>query len=141
MIKTIIISIIGIVCVSTICDMIMPEGSIKKYYKLAMGFITMCVILSPITGIKDISQYEFSFDGGMSEEELRAESDAMVLSMHKTTIINRVKEITGTKKEVFVEIYSDGRVKSISIYKPVTDEAISKIQQETGCTDIKILGD
>lgn len=140
MIKNLILTLIGTVFICTISGMILPEGNMKKYFRLAIGFIIMCVLLSPFGQIDKIDTYKFEFDGGMSENELRAGSEAYMIQLHKENIIRRIKEIAGEKCDVFVQIHSDGNVASITITGDnVSQNTINAIKTEIGCENVKIV--
>ena len=118
----------------------MPEGSMKKYFRLVIGFVVMCVLISPFGSIDKIKTYQFEFDGGMSESELKAGSEAYMLKLHRENIAKRVEEIAGEGSEAFVQIHSDGSVIEITLKgKNISSDAINKIKTETGCSNITIL--
>lgn len=137
MIKSFILSVIGTVFMGTVCEMIIPEGNLKKYFRLAMGFVMMSVLISPVKNLSELPEFEFSFTDTMTEEELRAESDAFILKLHEENIKTRIKELCGDKTEVFVEVFSDGRVKSVKLAgSSITDGIIESIKKETGCENV-----
>lgn len=140
MIKNMILSLIGTVFVSSLCEMIIPEGNMKKYFRLVWGFVVVCIILKPIGQWKGNETFEFEFENSIGEEEMRAESEAYILQVHKENIARRVSEIAGGECKVFVNVSSVGEVLSIAIEtKSITADAINKIKQETGCDNVKIL--
>ncbi len=140
MIKNLIISLIGTVFLCTLSEFIMPEGSMKKYFRLVIGFVVMCVLISPFGSIDKIKTYQFEFDGGMSESELKAGSEAYMLKLHRENIAKRVEEIAGEGSEAFVQIHSDGSVIEITLKgKNISSDAINKIKTETGCSNITII--
>ncbi|MBQ7976943.1 MAG: stage III sporulation protein AF [Clostridia bacterium] len=140
MIKNLILSLIGTVFLCTLSELIMPEGNMKKYFRLVIGFIVMCVLISPFGSIDQIDTYKFEFDGGMSESELKAGSEAYMMQLHKENIARRIKEIAGENCEAFVQVHSDGSVISITIRgENVSADAINKIKTETGCGNITIV--
>lgn len=138
MIKNFIFSVIGISFLSTACEMLIPEGKMKKYYKLVMGFIMMCVLINPISNITTFEKFEFSFSESITEEELLAESEAYILQMHKENIEKRIKEICGEETQAFIELYADGLVKSVVLKGNVTMEKLVLLKEELGCEDIKV---
>lgn len=138
MIKNFIFSVIGISFLSTACEMLIPEGKMKKYYKLVTGFIMMCVLINPISNITTFEKFEFSFSESITEEELLAESEAYILQMHKENIEKRIKEICGEETQAFIELYADGLVKSVVLKGNVTMEKLVLLKEELGCDDIKV---
>lgn len=138
MIKEFIFSVVGIAFLETACEMIIPEGNMKKYFKLAMGFIMMCVLLKPVTELTDFKKFEFSFDENLTEAELRAESDAYILKIHEDNIRKKILEICGENTQVFIELYSDGNIKSIALRGNVSDSNIMYLKEELGCENITV---
>lgn len=136
MIKNLIISVICVVFFSTAFDMIFPDGSLKKYFKLVMGFILIRVIIMPFTGDFEAPQFDFQFDKTYTEEELNAISDAYILKLHEDNITNYIKEICGEENDVFVELFSDGIIRSIVIEGNVDNKTIEYLKDELGCENI-----
>lgn len=142
MFKEFVISIISLAFLCTVSDMIMPEGSMKKYFKLAMGFMMMCVLISPVTKIIDIAPFEFSFKQDMSNEEISAKSDAYILKMHEENIREHILNIIGNNAEAFVEINSDGTVKNVVIRcSYVSEGTLKSLKSELGCENIKVISE
>lgn len=139
MLKDFIVSVLSVVFLGTVCEMIIPDGSLKKYFKLVIGFIMMSTLIYPVKNIKSAPEFEFSFEYPMSEEEIRAESDAYILKLHEETIQNRISEICGDDVKIFTEIFSDGTIKEITLRGNVSKSEIDKIIKETGCKNIKAI--
>ncbi len=138
--KNMILLLIGTVFVCTLCEMIIPEGNMKKYFRLVLGFVVLCVVLKPVGEFKGEEIFSFEFEDSLTEEEMRAESEAYILQLHKENIAKRVREIIGVECKVFVNVSSAGEVVSINIVSGgVTEDVLYKIKKETGCDNIKIL--
>ncbi len=60
-----ILTIAGTIIIGSLCDMIVPESSIKKYVRLVTGLILVLAVVGPFT---DISPGEI---GSLGEEETR----------------------------------------------------------------------
>lgn len=140
MVKSILLILIETVFVCTLCEMIIPDGSLKKYFRLVIGFIIICTLLKPLANLKNVNIDEIKIDVGMTEEEMRHESEAYILRLHKENIEKRIKEIIGGDTEVFLRIGSDGSVLSITLKGAVSQDKMLLIKSETGCDDIKIVG-
>ncbi|MCD8048824.1 MAG: stage III sporulation protein AF [Clostridia bacterium] len=139
MIKNVLINVTGAVFLSVVCEMIMPEGSLKKYLRLAIGFIMAAVLISPIAGGIEIEMPEFSFGEEMSEDELTAKSDALVLKMHRENVEKRAEEIAGEGSEAYAEIASDGSVRSVRVIAAQGAADVSeRLKAEFGCEDVVI---
>lgn len=143
MFKDFLSGIIALSFFGTICEMIMPKGAIEKYFKLAFGFMMMFVLVSPVTKSIDSTEFEFSFDELMSNEEISAKNDYYILKMHEENIQKQVLERVGGNAQVYVEIFADGTVKSVTIRGVrVNDTVINELKTMLGCENItNIQGD
>lgn len=134
--------IAGTVFLSIACEMMAPESSVKKYLRLALGFVMMVVMLRPLSAGRALPEFDFDFDSALSSEELEAQSDALVLSLHKKNIEKRIEEICGEGSRAYAEILTDGRVKSIRV---VCDKKFfgkrNEIISITGCSDVEMAED
>ncbi len=141
MIKGFIARVIGVVFLGTMCEMIMPEGTFKKYYKLAMGFIMMCVLIQPLAKKPEGDKlFDFSYNVEISEEELKAKSDAYILKIHEETIKNKLLEICGSDVEIFIELYNNGLVRSVGLRgENVSLDKITEIKTLLGCDNVKVV--
>lgn len=140
MIKEFLLTLVGVVFLSTACEMLIPNGSVKKYYQLAIGFVVMCVMVKPLTNIIQFSDFEFTFDSEMSEAQMQAESNAYILKLHEENIRKRIIEICGRDTDVFVELFTDGRVKSIRMRgEGIGADKILKIKEEMGTDNVEIV--
>lgn len=137
MIKTFILSILGAAFFVTLCEMIIPDGSLKKYIKLTLGFVMISVLLSPFKNKEYFNSVNFYLESDFSEEKLLAESEAYVLQIHKDNIERRVREFCWGEPKIFIELFSDGRVKSVVIKGGKTEKSsIEMLKQELGCENI-----
>lgn len=139
MIKSFISGIIGVVFLSVACEMIMPEGSMKKYIRLAMGFIMISVLISPFLKGGKTVELEFDFDSAYSEEELIAKSNAYILMYHRENIEKRAEEICGEGSKAYAEVNSDGSVRMVSIQSENNlENKRDALVKEFGCENIII---
>ena len=53
LIRNWILQIAGIIVMGALCDMIMPEGEIKKYVKMVVGVIMVFAVMKPIGNLSD----------------------------------------------------------------------------------------
>ncbi len=51
LIRTWIMQVSGIIVLGVACDMIMPEGEIKKYVKMVVGFVLVFTVVKPAVNI------------------------------------------------------------------------------------------
>lgn len=138
MIKDFIYTIIGVAFLSVVCEMILPQGRMKQYFKLVMGFIMLCVLLKPALNITDYPEVDFSFDNTITEAELQAESRAYILRIHEENIRKKVMEVCGDDTKVFIELFSDGNIKSVTLRGNVSEEKIEYLRNELGCENITL---
>lgn len=139
MLKEFIVSIASISFLCVISNMITPEGTMKKYLKLIFGFLVMSTLLMPAIRIKESEPFTFSFTDEISNEEINAKSEAYILKIHKDNIKKHVESHFDSSSEVFVELFADGRVKSVKIYCDNPDFLIKeKLKGELGCENIEL---
>lgn len=139
MFKEFMVNIISLSFLCVVSDMLMPEGAIKKYLRLTFGFMMMCTLIMPMAEMIDIEPFEFSFDSNMSNEEITAKSDAYILKVHEKNVANYIVELFGEGTEAFVELYSDGKVKSVVIYTENNNALLTEqVKEALGCENIRI---
>ncbi len=139
MLKEFMVSVISLSFLALVSDMLMPEGTMKKYLSLSFGFMMMCTLIIPVTGIVNSEPFEFSFDSEITSEEIQAKSDAYVLKLHEENIRSYIVEAFGEGTQVFIELYSDGRVKQVVIYSENNNLLLlDKIKKTLGCENIEI---
>ena len=133
------VSVISLAFLCIVSDMLMPEGTMKKYMSLTFGFMMICALIMPLTQIIDSEPFEFSFDSYMSSEEINAKSDAYILKLHEENIKDYIVDIFGAETEVFTQLYSDGSIKSVIIYTEKSDPlTLEKLKETLGCENIVI---
>ena len=121
-----------------VSDMLMPEGTLKKYMSLTFGFMMMCTLIAPVKSFINTTPFEFSFDAEMSNEEITAKSDAYVLKLHEENIREYIRQIIGENAEVFIDLYSDGQVREVIIYTDTNNPLLlSQLKQTLGCDNIR----
>ncbi len=140
MFKEFAVNVISLAFLGSIVEMISPEGTIKKYIKLIMGFMMIAILIAPFGKNSHIPQFEFSLDYDITNEEIRAKSDAYTLKLHEENIVNYVKSVLGENVEVFVEIYTDGNVKSVTVRGiSVGEDVLNSLKNELGCEKIEVI--
>lgn len=118
-------------------NMLIPEGSIKKYTSLAMGFILICSALSFIPADKNDAFFDiepFTF----SEEEIE-ENEALyraeVIKKHRENLENAVKAKLKNGGRVYVEVNPQGEVSSVTLWiRGDESSAVSYIIENFGVT-------
>ena len=134
-------SVAGAIFISIVCEMIIPEGNVKKYVRLAIGFMMISVIVSPFTKGYKLPELDFSIEAGFSKEELEAKNDAYVLDIHRKNIEKRAEEMCGEGSKAYAEVFSDGTVKYVRIEaKGNISYLLPGLKKEFGCENIEIVG-
>ena len=100
-----------------IANMIVPEGSIKKYVSLAMGFMLITAALSVLpSDIEDISFSEESFAMNMDDiAETQAKYKANVIKTHRKNLEEKIdgQMLHGSKS--YVEVSQEGEIISVTL--------------------------
>ena len=113
-------------------NILLPDGSIKKFASLATGFMLICAVVSPLPSlVKEMSLPE-SFE--IKEEDIektQAQYRARVLKEHKENLENKISEKLKHGSRVSVEVSSQGEILSVSIIlKGDESSAVAYIVQE-----------
>lgn len=98
-------------------NMIVPEGNIKKYVSLAMGFILIIAALSALPGsIGEISFSPESFE--LSEEDIaktQAEYKAEVIKIHRQNLKKKIEEQMLHGSKAYLEVSENGEIISVTL--------------------------
>ena len=99
----------------SISGILMPEGGIKKFASLAMGFMVITVAVAPIGG----RLFEFETESfGINEENMKEaekQYEQRVLTEHRKNLAGKIQEHIKHGSEVSVEVTSDGQLQSVTI--------------------------
>ena len=99
----------------SIAEILMPEGGIKKFASLAMGFMIITVAVAPISG--DVFKFETE-TFGINEEsmkEAQRQYEEKVLAEHRKNLTLRIQEHIKHGSEVSVEVTSEGILQQVTI--------------------------
>ena len=98
-------------------NMLVPEGNIKKYVSLAMGFILIIAAISVLPGsIGEISFSPEAFD--MSEEDIaraQAEHRAEVIKIHRDNLKRKIEAEMLHDSKAYVEVLENGEIISVTL--------------------------
>lgn len=109
-----IISLGGVMTLSALAQMLMPEGSIKKFASLAIGFMIVATVLSPIPfNIKDIDfkSENTEIDFSSAEATYRAE----VIMRHRENLNEKINAQMVHGSKAFVQTDNDGNITSVTL--------------------------
>lgn len=130
-------SIGGAIILSALVDLLAPEGSFKKYCRLACGFVVVAVMLSPVTS-------GFSF-GALSVQEpdlaaAEAQARARVLTEHRANL-EAITEARFPGSRAYIEVDNDGNVTALTVSgaedpASVMDYARDELDLEEGSVKI-----
>lgn len=97
---------------------LIPEGSIRKFASLAMGFMLITAIMSPFG--RDGKFFEFKPDSfGVSEESIKeAESlyEKNVLDRHRQNLEGMIKEKIKHGSDVKAEVNEKGELCKVTLF-------------------------
>lgn len=140
-----ILGIVGVVVLSIIVDLVMPNGSTSKFIKNIFAFVIVIVILSPIVSFlskKDIKLEDIFENNNITiQEEFLSSVNQKILNKLQKELENDIEEFgisgvqVGLKANIFEEKLNIEQV-SIDLKKCVIDENISHIDIKTSILKI-----
>ena len=140
-----ILGIVGVVVLSIIVDLVMPNGSTSKFIKNIFAFVIVIVILSPIVSFlskKDIKLEDIFENNNITiQEEFLSNVNQKILNKLQKELENDIEEFgisgvqVGLKANIFEEKLNIEQV-SIDLKKCVIDENISHIDIKTSILKI-----
>lgn len=122
LLKEWIMSIVSVVIFVTILEIILPEGSIKKYVKLATGLLIMVIVISPILKLlnsevdlsekvslysESISSYE-NVDVAKAQKDFKEKTKHTFIESLKESMSKQIKSETGKNYEITNIILKEG---------------------------------
>ena len=100
-----------------IANILIPEGGIKKFAALSMGFIMISAAIAPVGQI--FKKTEFSIETFSTDEEsLSAAEDNYreeVLSRHRENIQSKIREHIRHGADVAVEVAENGEITGVKL--------------------------
>ena len=91
------LKICGVFIVSSVCNVILPDGNVKKYAKVLMSIIVCITLLSP----GDVSLGKISYDS--KEYEVADNFENQLTAEYKNRIENTISEKCGCECEVVLD--------------------------------------
>lgn len=106
--KSMTMSVAGIIVFGSVCEMILPDGSYKKYLHLAIGLMLILAFLAPLTDREDKTEAEIPKIEAQSVETAQSED---VLRLYKDKLCKRIeqeiKDRTGADAEASCSVSSE----------------------------------
>lgn len=100
-----------------LANILLPEGGLKKFASLAMGFMLITAALSFLP--RDLGEISFSAESfEIDEEEIetaRAQYRAEVLKEHRKNLEKKIEENMRHGSKAFVELREDGEILSVTL--------------------------
>ncbi len=136
-----ILSIAGIVIISVIVELILPEGSINKYIRSIFSFLVVLVIIAPLPALVG---KKFDYSQIISQEEFTLQEDYLFqLNVYKTEalqvdLVNVINEAGYENVEVSVSCnnYATSFVVD-AIYVELSNLVIMDKAEHTNIIDIE----
>lgn len=128
-----------IICITVIASgvllSIIPESKLKKTYKGFVSLLIIFVFINPLSGLKGSGGLlgDFSYKGGVSEDELKSDSTSVVIDCAENLLNERLDDILNEAdidascKTQIVEKDSEVYIGKIEIYGGLTDEETDKV--------------
>ncbi len=139
--STWIISIAGVICLSVIVELVLPEGQMNKYIKGTFSFIIIFVIIMPIPSLLG---KELDFSNIFDYEEIQVDEDYIYqLNLDKINSIKyEIEEDIQKHGYLNVSIYIscdifDNAMQFKSILVDLTNLVISENAEHNNITKIK----
>ena len=119
------LSISGAVIIGAVCEMLMPEGDLKKYARLILGIVLIVIIVRPIS--RDWGQAFYSGEvayqtnvAAVSPDAAAKNMDDQVMSLYKKQLADAMKadlsaQIKGYAFEVQIESDGSGNISSAAV--------------------------
>lgn len=107
----------SVIMMISFAEILMPEGSVRSFATLAMGFMVITAVVMPLGSMGEsfvFSAESFSLDEA-SLEKAEAEYRAGVLKEHRENITEKINEKIKHGSKVAVEVSPDGEITRVTI--------------------------
>ena len=137
--------IVGIIMLSSVCEMLVPGGEMKKYVNLVIGLILVINVIRPLVNVPTptLSEIEFSAQKqNMTEfrNNLDAKEQFNVMKIYKAKLCEKLKKELKLSLDIDAEIAVDAEEndeKRIGEIKGVTVMVYSENEQNDRTSQIK----
>ncbi|MBQ2941236.1 MAG: stage III sporulation protein AF [Clostridia bacterium] len=126
-----IMSITASALIVTVASLILPEGNVKKYARLASSVVISLALASPLKAVFDISD-AFDFYDMSSYEMTQKEAEKIYSDNLRKELGKHIEEALLPYGRAYVKISEDLKVESIEIYaeKAMDDESAEEIREQ-----------
>lgn len=106
-----------VMMLTALSNMLLPEGSIKKFATLAMGFMLICAVTSPLPNlIKEVNLDAESFEYDEADiQKAEATYRAQVIKKHRENLNALIEEKMVHGSKAYVETSENGDIISVTI--------------------------
>ncbi len=111
------ISLGSVIMMISVANILIPVGSIKKFTSLAMGFMVISAVVSPIG--TTIKEFEFSKEAFMLDTQAIEDAEKKyreeVLERHSINLANKIKENIRHGSAVYASVDEEGNLTEVTI--------------------------
>ncbi len=106
-----------VMMLTALSKMLLPEGSIKKFATLAMGFMLICAVTSPLPNlIKEVKLDANSFEYDEADiKKAEATYRAQVIKKHRENLGALIEEKMVHGSKAYVETSENGDIISVTL--------------------------
>lgn len=140
-ISTWVLSIAGIICISVLLELVMPEGQMNKYIKNIFSFVIILVIILPLPKLMnkniDLSSM-FQYQEIQLQEDFLEEINGSKLSSLQKTIEKDLSDLgyTGIKISISADIF-DEKIDYKRVYVNLKNLVITEDAEHKDILEIK----
>ncbi len=112
--KSLVMSLSGVIIFGIICERILPRGVYKKYIQLTIGFVLILTLISPFAGEKFEIEIEIPPEKSAQEmaESMDERERSEILRLYKSKLCEKMtedmKETAGVDFEIKCQVCSAG---------------------------------
>ena len=127
-----VVTVAGIAILSVLCDVILPDGQIRKYVKTVFGIVVSLVIVSPLVGLFSSGVDSSPIDGtDVTAQQQYLESVANRQNKYALQNVKQLLESKGiTVKKI--ELNSAGDTLTLELGAAYTSEFNTIVEQVAG---------
>lgn len=145
-----------LVIFASLVEMLLPNGALKKYVKVVMGFFIVTIVISPLLlALRGDQQIFYPFLPAANPklqqqiqrqgEQMQKENEKLVRGNLQTQLAQQMRALILTQEgvedaEVKVIVSKEGKIDSVQInLTPVKDQQSSPTSEISNVTNVKIV--